>query len=170
MKLISLNFNHENNKIGYGVFRVWQQKEIELIKCGEFTFNTNDDADTLLDLITEYEPSLCVMNNDSYKILNRKELIRSILFIFQIDVIETNFKKIFSKFMKKNNIFNDQKDLKAIVNFFYGIIPMSDDMARAIVIGHYISERIKENDLYLLQKNKKGGSSNESTECNKSGK
>lgn len=26
IKLISLNFNYENNKIGYGVFQVWQQK------------------------------------------------------------------------------------------------------------------------------------------------
>lgn len=76
-------------------------KKIELIKCGEFTFNTNDDADTLLDLITEYEPSLCVMNSDSYKILNRKELVKSILFIFQIDVIETNFRKIFQNLWKK---------------------------------------------------------------------
>lgn len=68
--------------------------------------------------------------------------------------------------MEKNNILNDQRDLKIIVNFLYGVIPMGDDMAKAIITGYYVSEKIKENNSYLLQKTKKGGL-NESTECNK---
>jgi len=145
-KVNLLSIYSEEDRVGYAVFQV-NKNQKKLINCGKFFLRETENVDSLLDLLTEYEPKVCVLNTDFFQekpkdAITPLDVIKHILFIFLVDVYEVSSEKVYSEIEKNNILTNDIIDFRRLASYHYGIIPMNDDIAKAIVIGHYMSNKI----------------------------
>jgi len=142
------------NKTGYAVFEV--NCNITLLAQGNFQFKDFSAVGTIIELFEMYKPSICVVEdqylsanfNSAKKIIEKTSAITALAYVFGLIVHRVHPKTWQSKVLKGFgfNIFTKRQNLKEyskkICTLLYGITPVSNDVADAILIGHYFASKL----------------------------